>query len=132
MLRWGFQVSKFDCRVYLLPSEFGFVIIAVFVDDISFAASERALLAQVKSKISATFDVKLYGSLRTFIGWNIIQSPTFIEIDQSEYARTLLKTCGMLEPNPVRTSLPHDASFGPITDKEEPLSSRDYHFIVPY
>ena len=127
LLRWGFQVSKFDCRVYFLRSEFGFVIIAVVVDDISFAASERALLEQVKSKICATFDVKLYGSLRTFIGWNIIQSPTFIKIYQSEYARTLLKTCGMLESNPVRTPLPHDASFGPITDKEELLSSRDHH-----
>jgi len=74
LLSWGFKVSKYDRRVYLIRNGHEFVIMAVVVDDIEFSANSRTLLEQIKEKLAATFDVKLLGVLRSFIGWELVRT----------------------------------------------------------
>ena len=126
LIQWGFKVSKFDTRLYFLRVGGQFIIIALVVDDMAFATNSRDLLEQLKSKLSAKFDVKFFGSLSSFIGWNVTYTQQGIKVDQKEYARTLLRTCGLEKCNTVRSPLPIDANLLPTSLQEHLLSKRDH------
>ena len=60
LMQLGFKVSKFDSRVYFFKAKQHFIIIAIVVDDMFLAANNRTILEELKTKLRATFDVKLY------------------------------------------------------------------------
>ena len=64
------------------------------------------MLESFKKTLSALFDVNFYGSLETFIGWNILRGPEGIKVSQKAYALRLLKSNDLKDANPVRTPLP--------------------------
>ena len=119
IVQWRFKVSKFDSRLYFLRIGEDFIIIALVVDDMCFATNNRELLDQLKFKLSAKFDVKFYGSLTYFIGWNITHAPQGLKLDQTEYARSLLKTCGMEHCKAVSSTLPIGADLLPASPHEQ-------------
>jgi len=123
---WGFRVSNFDARLYFLVINSRFVIIAIVVEDMSFVSNCRKLLEDVKMKLQGVFDVKLFGELKYFIGWNITRTPQGIKIDQQEYACTLLQKYGMERANAVQTPLPANAKLLPASEYEPPLNNSDH------
>jgi len=86
---WSFKQSCFDQRLYYLNIEKEFVIVAVVVDDMTYAYNSRSLFEQVKSKLRATFDVKLFGELRSFIGLSITRKPAGINVDTRQVWSTI-------------------------------------------
>lgn len=54
--------------LYFVQDGEAFIIIAIVVDDLVFASNSQPFLNLIKSKLSATFDIKLFGKLKTFIG----------------------------------------------------------------
>ena len=126
LVQWGFKVSKFDSLLYFLRIGEDFIILALVVDDTCFATNNRELLDQLKFKLSAKFDVKFYGSLTSFMGWNITHAPQGLKLDQTENARSLLKTCGMGHCKAVSSPLPIGAGLLPTSPHEQLLSKRDH------
>ncbi len=49
----------------------------------------------LKRKLSANFDVKLFGQLTSFMGWNVSRSEKGIKINQCGYVRQILKDHGI-------------------------------------
>ena len=127
LMQWGFNVSKFDSRVYFFKVKQHFIIIAIVVDDMIFAANNRTILEELKTKLRATFDVKLYGTVQSFIGWTITHSPEGIKVDQTQYAQMLLQTTGMENCNTVRTPLPTNADLLCANAGDQRLSKREHH-----
>ena len=80
---WQFQTSSYDARLYFFQRGKAFIIVAIVVYDISFASSSHSLLTWFKEKLSAQFDVKLFGSLSSFIGWEISREPQHIRATQT-------------------------------------------------
>lgn len=64
-----FKVSQYDPRLFFLRRDGLFVTILLVVDDIAFASNSQLLLESVEEKLNATFDVKIYGELKSFIRW---------------------------------------------------------------
>ena len=85
----GFKVSNIDNRVYFLLQGGEFLMLAIFVDDIPFSSNSFNLMERFQSKLSATFSVKLFGRLKSFVGWTINITDSYIKVDQRSYARKI-------------------------------------------
>lgn len=83
----GFKQSKQDSRKYLRRTGTGFVVVIV-VDYMVLAANQIHLLEEVKSMFTRKFKVKLLGSLRCFIGWEILRTPSGLYVHQHKYLST--------------------------------------------
>lgn len=58
-----------------------------------------------------TFDVKLFGTLSSFLGWQITRTPYGIKANQRRYAQDLLESHGLQLSNTVRIPLPLNADL---------------------
>ena len=87
--------------MFFLTSGSEFEIIVVVVDDMQFVSNSPSLMARVKQTLSSTFDVKFFGKLQTFIGWEIRYIAEGIKITQTRYVNDLLARCGMQSCNAV-------------------------------
>ena len=123
LLSWGFKQSLIDPRVFYKSVKQEFIIVVVVVDDLDFASSSTNLLDYFKKRLQATFDVKLFGSLRTFVGWEITQNDDGIAISQARYANELLTKHNLNQANAVWTPLPANANISPAEDGE--------HILIP-
>jgi len=93
--KWGFKVSRYDHRIYLYRQGAEYVTIAIVVDDLAFASNSTRLMNQLKENLASNFDVKLFGKLTSFVGWNISNQQNGIKIDQRGYVKSMLKEHGM-------------------------------------
>ena len=111
LLPWGFKVSNVDKRMFFLVAGFEFVILVVVVDDMKFVSNSTALMSRLKQKLALTFDVKLFGKIQTFIGWEVRYFPDSIKITQTRYAKDLISRYGMQNCNAVWSPLPTTADL---------------------
>lgn len=128
LLTWGFQKSNIDHRVFLKSEQDMFVVILIVVDDMLFVSNSNHLLNYVKNKLGSSFDVKLFGNLRTFIGWEINHQPDGIVITQPRYTTTLLAKNGLLNANGAWTPLSSSANLTTPHFRDQMLS-REEHTI---
>ena len=108
---WGCQQSIIDPRVFFKQYGKEYNIIIVVVDDMSFVSNSTRLLDHVKKRLHATFDVKLFGSFTSFIGWEIQQCHGSIAISQTAYIERILTKYGFLNDNGVYAPLPANANL---------------------
>jgi len=126
LLGWKFTQSSVDPRVFFKVVNNEFIIVVIVVDDMNFASNSTRLLDHFKLRLKATFDVKLFGQLRTFVGWEISQRGNGIIVSQSRYTRELLEKHNMQNANGVWTPLPLDADVGSAEHGEPILASIDH------
>ena len=86
------------------------------------------MLEKFKSKLRLTFDVKLFGAHKNFIGWSIVRNIHGLIVHQSAYAKKLFQKYGLEDANIVRTSLPTNASqqLRPASDNETLLHKAEH------
>ena len=123
---FGFVPSKLDGRLYIFSRNEVFIIVVIVVDDLAFASNSVSLMSEFKTCLSAEFDVKLYGKLTSFIGWNISYHSDGIKIDQRGYAKDILEQSGMLYANPTATPLPKNADLSPANENDYLLSEKNH------
>ena len=68
-IKWGFQQSTQDQRLYFYRNENKFIILIVVVDDMSFASNDRSLINWFKEMLVKSIKVNFLGELKLFIGW---------------------------------------------------------------
>lgn len=76
----------------------------------------------MKSKLRPTYEVKLYGDLKSFLRWSISRPPSEIQVNQTSYAKRILKNFGMEHCKHVKTPPLRNADLLPRSEKELPLS----------
>ena len=133
MKRWGIESSSFDPRLFVMKKPRSFIILGLVVDDLIFTSNSAQMISDFKNFLSDTFDVKMYGELRNFVGWTVEQSIDGAWIHQQPYAETLLLRFGMEHCKPVQTPLSVDAYLNPAHEHEALLhreQHRQYRQIV--
>lgn len=106
LLKFGLNKSKMDPCIYYTGNKS--MIVAIYVDDFLIFYQNESCLAQLKSYLSSTFNMKDIGLAKGCIGMNIHQGKDFIELDQCMYIQEILKRFGMEDSKPVGT--PSDTS----------------------
>lgn len=99
LLQWNLTQSKIDQLVFFMQVAQEFILIFIVVDDLEFVSNSPKLMDYLKSRLYATFIVKLFGQLTTIIGWILSHSLNGISISQQHYTKTLLKKHGSQNAN---------------------------------
>lgn len=123
---WGFKHSTTDERLLFLSVGSSFVLLVIVVDDLAFSSNSPELLADFKDRLSATFDVKFFGELKSFIGWDIQQGPDGLSVCQGRYIDELLKNHGMDACNATLTPMSTEVDLRPATESEDALRRIDH------
>ena len=71
------------------------LIIQIYVDDIIFGATNYCLCEEFFKLMQGEFEMSMMGELKFFLGLQIKQCKDEIFINQTKYARDILKKFGM-------------------------------------
>ncbi len=71
----GFQTSKADFSLYVKKTDYGIVVIVIYVDDLIITGDNDADIFDLKKLLKHKFEMKDLGKLRYFLGIEVIQSP---------------------------------------------------------
>ena len=124
--QWGFEASAMDPRVLFKNVGEEFIALVVVVDDLTFASNSPRMIDAFKAKLTETFDVKLFGRMSTFLGWETSFSQQGIKISQARYTQELLDRHGMKHCNGTLTPMGKDVDLRPRLPSESPLSLQDH------
>lgn len=113
VIRLNFQQNVTNSHLYYFVHQNHVIIYFIVVDDIAFGSKSPDIMKQFNSNISATFDVKLYVELKSFILWNIKKAPTKLYVTQTSYAERLLHRFCIINRNLVITTLPSNVDVSP-------------------
>lgn len=76
--------------MFFLNAGSAFNVLVVVVDDMKFVSNSTSLMTIFKEILSATFNVKFFGKLHSFIGWDVNYLQNGIKVTQTRYAKNLL------------------------------------------
>ena len=125
----GYTQSESDTSLYVKASPTAFVAVLVYVDDIAIASNNDEELSALKSTLAAAFMIKDLGTMRFFLGLEIVRSVSGISVCQRKYALDLLETAGLLACKPA--SVPMDPYAHLSLEDGTPLpSARPYRELI--
>lgn len=71
LLNWGFTRSAVDPRIFFKVAGSEFIMLVIVVDDLTFTSNSVRLLDYFKQRLRGSSDVKLFGPLKSLVGWEI-------------------------------------------------------------
>jgi len=102
-----FQSSPYDPCLYVQYQKGSMVIIALYVDDLVLACSDRQLLDWLKEEFCKRFEMKDCGEVRVCLGLEIVRdtSKVTLHLSQQRYVDKVLERFDMTDAKPVVTPM---------------------------
>jgi hypothetical protein len=91
LLQQGYKQSASDHSLFILYNDACFTALLVYVDDVILAGNSITEIERIKTALDAEFKMKDLGKLKYFLGIEVAQSKTGINICQRKYCLDLLK-----------------------------------------
>ncbi|MBL4769565.1 MAG: hypothetical protein JKY61_00075, partial [Planctomycetes bacterium] len=103
----GLQRTESDSCIYHRRCTFGYLWVAVYVDDLLIFADDSSVMADFKAKISSRFKMKDLGDPDLCLGVKIVYDRTArtLTLSQEHYLRNVLESFGMVDCKHVGTPL---------------------------
>ncbi|GEQ68982.1 hypothetical protein JCM33374_g2652 [Metschnikowia sp. JCM 33374] len=86
----GFKSCNNEPCLFVKGSGSGYILLALYVDDLLIVSSSDEEIAIAKKKLSEAFKMKDLGLAKKFLGMNIEFHPTFTKIHLGDYVNSLL------------------------------------------
>ncbi|KAK9069971.1 hypothetical protein SSX86_010369 [Deinandra increscens subsp. villosa] len=100
-----FVQSKCDHSLFIMSSETVFVVLLVYVDDIVITGNNVTIIEKVKKALNSKFKIKDLGSLKYFLGIEVISRNNGLCLSQRKYCLELLAEYGLTGSKPVTCPL---------------------------
>lgn len=126
LLSWKFEQTSTDPRALILRRGPEVIIIIIVIDHMMFVTNSLQLLSEVKERLEREFDVKFFGSISSFICWDIRRSLSGIECSQQTYARKLISKHGLNHANGTWTPLPVNCDIRQAQQGEVHLQRKEH------
>ena len=94
----GFIESKVNSNLCFKVEDGNPMMLLMYVDDL-FVTSMDGLIADMKRKLAAEFEMKDLGMMHSFLCMEVWQSTDGIFLGQGKYVVEILKTFGMMDCN---------------------------------
>ena len=105
------------------------IYLVVYVDDIVITGSDQEGIQRLKQHLFNHFQTKDLGKLKYFLGLEIAQSNSGVDMSQRKHVLDILEKTGMLECKPIDT--PMDPNVKLVPRQGEPLRDpRRYRRLV--
>lgn len=85
--------------------EMDFIILILLVGDLLFSSNSKGIIEAFKKKMAGTFDVKLFGPVFNFLGWEIRRTTDGIWITQRSYDKEIITKNSLEDWNGFHTPL---------------------------
>ena len=102
ILQMGFVQSKSDYSLFTHTQGTSFTVFLVYVDDMLLTGNNPDCVTSLKKFLDDRFGLKDLGSLRYFLGLEVVRIDVGISLTQRKYALEILKDTGFLRSKPVR------------------------------
>ena len=100
----GFTKSKEDSNLYYKVEDGNPVMLLLYVDDL-FVTGMDGLIADMKRKLTAEFEIKDLDMMHYFLGMEVWQNADGIFLRQGKYAVEILKRFRMMECKAITTPM---------------------------
>lgn len=101
----GFEKSKSEPTLYTRVHENDILIISLYVDDLIFTGSNKAMIQEFKTDMMQSFKMNDLGLMHYFLGMEVSQGKEGIFICQKKYIEDILSKFKMLDCKAVTTPL---------------------------
>ncbi|GKG02664.1 ribonuclease H-like domain-containing protein, partial [Tanacetum coccineum] len=108
LAKHGFEQSKFDYSLYTKHRSGMFIALLMYVDDIVIIGSDVDGINEFKLFLSTKLLIKDLGSLKYFLGIEVIDNDLGLCMTQRKYCIELLHEYGLLAARPVDIPLPEN------------------------
>ncbi|XP_071687751.1 uncharacterized mitochondrial protein AtMg00810-like [Rutidosis leptorrhynchoides] len=126
---FGLRRSAYDHSVFFASSNFGCILLVVYVDDIVITGSDKEGIHGLKTFLSTQFQKKDLGPLKYFLGIEVSRNKRGIFLSQRKYCLDVLSDSGMINAKTCET--PMIPSIKLKTDEGELLMNLEkYRRIV--
>jgi hypothetical protein len=89
LLALGFHSSKSDNSLFICRTSTVTIYVLIYVDDIIISSSSFVAIDQLLSSLQANFAVKDLGSLKFFLGVEVIPTTTGVLLSQQQYIKDI-------------------------------------------
>ncbi len=111
LLALGFHGSKSDSSLFIYRTGQIPIYVLIYVDDIIITSSSSVAIDNLLSSLQADFAVKDLGSLKFFLGVEVIPTTNGVLLSQQRYIKDILARTKMLEAKPVNTPMASSTSL---------------------
>ena len=128
----GFKSSRNDPCLYILHSSSEFIMIALYVDDLLIAGSNKASVVRIKGEFKDRFKMKDMGEASEVLGIEIKRNRAnrTLFLHQESYTNKVLERFGMTDCRPVSTPVEPSRRSEPTADFSEPAMNVPYRHAV--
>ncbi|XP_021986041.1 uncharacterized mitochondrial protein AtMg00810-like [Helianthus annuus] len=105
LLNLGFEQSKCDHSMFVKTSNYVFIVLLVYADDIVITGSCSTEIARIKSLLKSKFLIKDLGMLKYFLGIEVLKTKDGLCLSQRKYCLDLLAEFGMTGCKPVNNPI---------------------------
>jgi hypothetical protein len=99
----GFKSSKADNSLFTNHSFAGTILLLVYVDDIIIIGSSDSLINHFANQLSLRFHMKDLSELYYFLGLEVHRTSIQLQLTQTKYLLSILKSANMLDYKPQPT-----------------------------
>ncbi|GKA47484.1 retrovirus-related pol polyprotein from transposon TNT 1-94 [Tanacetum coccineum] len=120
LLSQGFSKGVVDLTLFIRKTGKHTLHVQIYVDDIIFSSTDPRDCDRFPNEMSSKFQMSMMGQISFFLGLQISQNPKDIFINQSKYAKEIIKKFDLHNSDPVdtpmvdRTKLDEDLSSIPV------------------
>ena len=107
-----FKRGSADSTLFIQKDEKHFVVTQVYVDDIVFGSTNDDLAKSFAKEMKKMFEMSMVGELTYFSGLQVKQTNKEIYINQTKYAKNLVKQFGLENVAHARTPMATNAKLG--------------------
>lgn len=100
LVKYGFTESHADHRLFVYSHDSIFLAVLIYVDDLVIAGNDTVACANFKQYLSNCFHMKDLGSLKYFLGLELVRGSSGLFMCQRKYTLDILNECGMLACKP--------------------------------
>jgi hypothetical protein len=111
LIALGFHGSKSDTSLFICRTSAFTMDVLIYVDDIIITSSSSDAINTLLSHLHCDFAVKNLGSLKFFLGIEVLSNPNGAILSQQRYITDILHRTHMLEAKPVTTPMASTTSL---------------------
>ncbi|GKB35584.1 retrovirus-related pol polyprotein from transposon TNT 1-94 [Tanacetum coccineum] len=105
LLSQGFSKGVVDPKLFIRKTGKHTLHVQIYVDDIIFASTDPRDCDRFSNETSSKFQMSMMGQIFFFLGLQISQNPRGIFINQSKYAKEIIKNFELHNSDPVDTPI---------------------------
>ena len=129
----GLKKSHADPNIYVLRITNGFIIIALYVDDLIIVCNNTELLLKTKSHLATRFEMKDLEEIHYILGMQITRDREkhMISLSQQKYLENILQRFGMEDCKPLATPLDSNSKLSRDMSPQIPKEVKEM-MGIPY